>query len=52
MKNIYSTPNMNIVVFSKEDVIRTSTLETGVQYNGDDWGTGGSWMKIESSLEN
>lgn len=44
MKKIYTTPNLNIVVFDKEDVITTSALETGVQYNGNDWGTSGSWM--------
>ena len=44
MKNIYSTPDIKIVAFSSEDVIKTSGLETGVQYNSNDWGAGGSWM--------
>lgn len=44
MKNIYSTPNMKLVIFSARDVITTSDSEIGVQYNGDNWGTDGSWM--------
>lgn len=48
MKNIYSTTNMKVVVFSAEDVITTSGLETGVQYDGENWGAGGSWMNSTS----
>lgn len=44
MKNIYITPDMNVLSFATEDVITTSYMEKGVQYSGEDWGTGTSWM--------
>ena len=49
MRKIYSTPNMEFVILSTEDVITASFVEIGVQYNSDDWGSGDSWLNGTNS---
>jgi len=44
MKKNYIAIEMKIKFFMKQDVVTTSDLETGVPFDDENWGTGGSWM--------
>jgi hypothetical protein len=44
MKKTYIAFEMKIRLLTEEDVITTSNLEKGVVFDGENWGTDGSWM--------
>jgi len=40
---------MDVITLMAEDIITESITETGVPYDGDNWGTGDSWMNSSNN---
>ena len=49
MKKDYIAFEMRITLLAKEDVVTTSDMEKGVQFDSENWGEGGSWMNTANS---